>query len=419
LHAALGACVESKDDLSGLCDAEFLQAYINNVQAYEKLEHIGAMNRMMDRRSVIFEELKRRSGGSLQSMRPLLDHPDLNVRHTAAIHFRTIDHDAFLAVMQALIACGGEAEKEAKDSILWDEHFQEFGYPEHEQSRQQPPNPDAWKTHWQADVAPPDAMSVEEIGQRLFEALPCEAADRLLALARPAIGLWPRHPPSDLSAHASRLGGEPVAPPGWKWPMVETEPMLFLGQIACADLQRFPGAEPLPATGILSFFGDHDDVMGCDSWGSVGVFYWQDRDALEPVAPPLEPIVDILPCALSFRPLIDLPHPWSRAVTSFLTDKDVREIYASVWRAVREHGIPDDLVWHCSFSKLLGWPVLVQYEDVEEIGDGRHLLLQLDDYSNGSDLMFWGPGGSLYFLMRDADLRARRFDECELAIQVT
>jgi hypothetical protein len=66
----------------------------------------------------------------------------------------------------------------------------------------------------------------------------------------------------------------------------------------------------------------------------------------------------------------------------------------------------------------------VQYEDVENFGasldpKGLRLLLQLDDYSNGTDLMGWGPGGSLYFLMRNADLSARYFDKCELAVQVT
>jgi uncharacterized protein YwqG len=47
------------------------------------------------------------------------------------------------------------------------------------------------------------------------------------------------------------------------------------------------------------------------------------------------------------------------------------------------------------------------------------LLLQLDQYSNGEELEGWGPGGSLYFVMRDCDLRQGRFDRCEFDMQCT
>ena len=117
--------------------------------------------------------------------------------------------------MRALITCGGEIEKEARESLRWDEHFQEFGYPEHQQDTSRPANPDAWKIHWQAGAPPPEAMSREEIGKRLAAAFPRKTAERLLRLALPAIGLWPQRPTADMCAKASRLGGAPIAPPGW------------------------------------------------------------------------------------------------------------------------------------------------------------------------------------------------------------
>ena len=59
-------------------------------------------------------------------------------------------------------------------------------------------------------------------------------------LALPAIGLWPQRR-ADVPAVASRLGGTPLAPPDWEWPTFEDEPMLFVGQIDCAELRGLPG----------------------------------------------------------------------------------------------------------------------------------------------------------------------------------
>jgi uncharacterized protein YwqG len=89
-----------------------------------------------------------------------------------------------------------------------------------------------------------------------------EFAGRVQSLARPAIGLWPQRPRGEPPITASRLGGMPRAPPGWSWPLCETEPLFFLGQINCAELQGIPAAEKLPPSGLLAFFADHDAVNG-------------------------------------------------------------------------------------------------------------------------------------------------------------
>jgi uncharacterized protein YwqG len=67
----------------------------------------------------------------------------------------------------------------------------------------------------------------------------------------------------------------------------------------------------------------------------------------------------------------------------------------------------------------LGWPHLVQQYDLDSICGDARLLLQLDGYSNGDDGEGWGPGGSLYFVIRDQDLRERRFERCEFEMQFT
>lgn len=129
-------------------------------------------------------------------------------------------------------------------------------------------------------------------------------------------------------------------------------------------------------------------------------------------------------CALVFRVFIDLPDPFSTVVQDILTDEEQVSRYAAVRDAVRHHGIPDDLHSNCGFGKLLGWPSLVQQDDLDVLGNAAdpndfRLLLQLDEYSNGEELEGWGPGGSLYFLMRDRDLRQCRFDRCEFDMQCT
>jgi uncharacterized protein YwqG len=45
------------------------------------------------------------------------------------------------------------------------------------------------------------------------------------------------------------------------------------------------------------------------------------------------------------------------------------------------------------------------------------LFLQLDSYTDGKKWAEWGDAGMLYFLIRDADLAARRFDRCAFEMQ--
>ena len=131
-----------------------------------------------------------------------------------------------------------------------------------------------------------------------------------------------------------------MAPPDWQWPTVEGEPLLFVGQINCAELR---GAELLPPSGLLVFPGDYDAVHGSDSFGASGVYLWPDVD---------------------------------------------RVVAAKV---------PTDSL---------------------EIFPAR-LLLQVTSYCNGEELHGWGPGGSLYYLLPERDLRARVYEGCEFEGQFT
>jgi hypothetical protein len=45
--------------------------------------------------------------------------------------------------------------------------------------------------------------------------------------------------------------------------------------------------------------------------------------------------------------------------------------------------------------------------------------LQVENYCNGETAHYWGPGGSLFYVLTDPDLRAHAFEHCELEGQFT
>ena len=374
----MSAPVEEGDGLSRLSGTELAHAYVTSVEAAEGTEHIGRQNRLARRRSNIVDALKAR-GEARQVLERLAQHSNEQVRANA------------------------------KGALDWlDKPAQEFA-PEPLREPQ---------ILWQCDHPPPAPLTRDEIAERLRRSVPA-SRDRLMDLALPAIGLWPQRR-ADIPAVASRFGGTPLAPPDWEWPTFEDEPMLFVGQIDCAELRGLPAAELLPPHGVLAFFGDHDAVQGGDSLGMSAVYHWPDADRLVAAQPPIEPILIFPACAVAPRPIFDLPHPFSTAVSKLQFGKEERDAYFDVWLEIREHGIPRECVRYAGFSKLLGWPDLLQNDLWRfESQDDARLLLQVDSYCNGETLHGWGTGGNLYYLLPECDLRARFYDNCDFEGQFT
>jgi hypothetical protein len=369
--------------LSKLSLNELEQAYVESLQAAEASDHVGRHNRLVGRCNEIAQELNARAEARSVLTR-LADHPNAKVRAWASGNLAWLD--------QPTPPSAAAREK----GQFW-------------------PN-----VIWQCDRAPPAALPRDEIAKRLRQGLP-EFCDRLMKLALPAIGLWPQRR-AEVGLAASRFGGMPLAPPDWQWPIASEEPLLFVGQINCAELRGLPDGELLPASGLLAFFGDHDAVTGCFPFGDHCVFHWPDVSRLVPAKADLDPLVVFPSCALVPRPFIDLPDPHSRTIRDMKLSETERSLYYEVWEAVRCRGIADDVAGYCGFSKLLGWPALVQPShdlDRFEVDDGARLLLQVDQYCNGEELHSWPPGGSLYYVLPEADLRAQVFEGCELEGQFT
>jgi uncharacterized protein YwqG len=371
-------------ELSLLSLEELGQAYVESIQAAEATEHIGRKNRLAGRCNQIVQELGAR-GEARSVLQRLADHSDEEVRKSASSRLAWLDKPA------------SQPEPERPRGKFW-------------------PN-----MIWQSDRAPPPALTRGEIVERLRRSVP-EFCDRLMALARPAIGLWPQRR-AEVGPIVSRFGGAAMAALGWQWPVVEEEPLLFVGQINCAELRGLrglPGAERLPDQGLLAFFGDHDAVTGCFPFDSHCMFYWPNVEYLAEAKALIEPLETFPTCALAPRPLIDLPHPNSTVIGKLGLNKRQHEAYFDAWLEVRQYGIPSDCAPYAGFSKLLGWPALVQHDiGMFESRDDAWLLLQVDAYCNGETAHSWGPGGSLFYVLGDADLQAHAFTRCELEGQFT
>jgi uncharacterized protein YwqG len=413
--------VPTETDLSALTVGELVQSFVDTTLFRKSIEHVGRSNRLINQIWNIAAELKARDP-ALNCLRGLLEHSDREVRYHAAVEFKNIDRATFKKILADL--AGG------KDGVGFDARMflghiaseEEAGKDTYSDPDVDPDSPSA-ESAWQPRHPPPAAMTLAEIRRQLADTMSPEFAARVQSFARPAIGLWPQRPRGELLVTASRLGGMPHAPPGWSWPLCETEPLFFLGQINCAELQGIPAAEKLPPSGLLAFFADHDAVNGGNIYGEKGfaVFYWPELDRLVPAMPPIE-LQEVLPvCALAFRPLIDLPDSCSSVIDSFDWSEDDRWAYADLLEGMRNHGIPKSSWDRISESKLFGWPHWEQNE-IDQMGDpddpdGLRLLLQLDSYTDGTKWAEWGDAGLLYFLIRDADLAARRFDRCEFEMQ--
>lgn len=269
----------------------------------------------------------------------------------------------------------------------------------------------------------PEALSRTDLERKIATAYPDEFGRWLASQIRPAILPWPRSEPADPTV--SRFGGKPLAPKGWTWPDYADEPMLFIAQIDCAALRGTAVASLLPPDGLLSFFGDPDISVGADFGGGQergAVFHWPRGTELVMRDPP-EPDVEVVPCAsIEFLETLTLPHLYSdvveRRARDRLDDDDFRMRYPE--RLGVERLSDGTEVSPDNMSQLFGWPQWVQNEMYAANTDEKwRLLLQVGTYDNGVRNHWWGPGGSLYFMIREDDLAASRFDRAEFDAQFT
>lgn len=311
-------------------------------------------------------------------------------------------------------------------------------------------------------------MERERITERIREAQLGGAEDAIIATIQPTIRLETRAVAEDeLRLGASKLGGSPDLPPGFAWPESDGTPHSFIAQLGLGEASACDAECLLPTSGRLYFFYD------CIAWTwgfdpadrGHWLVAWSDADAStltrtqipwKPPAPheptekegflarllgpketaaPEEPPV-FTACQVTFHASACLPGPDAPAVERLALTEDQQSRLLDV-----EERLLDDAQTRGALHRLLGYPVPVQndmlsecavvtlglstggpseeltakWEKVRQRPPEWRLLLQVDTDANAG--MMWGDCGMLYYCIRDADLRARRFDDTWLILQ--
>lgn len=333
-------------DLTQRSVSELLEIFASLSRDMRTREHTGHTNRLYRTRQRVVRAIKDRSDGTVRALLPLLSHEDPHLRLDAAYVCDEIEPGTSLRILRELAVRKDKIGREAQSSIKWRESFAETA-------------PAATTGNFSSRATSsqsarlcgyevPAGMSLAELEPLLFETFPREIASALMALARPAIRVWPR-PLASASDMGSRLGGLPIVAKDWQWPTMAVwlkgsglefltktpeqvgprpqEPNWFLGQINCADLKGFAAASMLPETGILSFFADSDVVTGCSApWEYGGLYFFSGND-LYRAAEPIEDFEMLPVCGLAFTETIDLPDPISAAIEALELDKPLHDLY--------------------------------------------------------------------------------------------
>jgi uncharacterized protein (TIGR02996 family) len=226
--------------------------------------------------------------------------------------------------------------------------------------------------------------------------------EALLVLARPALNITTQ--PADdqeFPLGVSKFGGLPDLPSDVAWPTWREQPMGFLGQINLAELAGVQAHRELPPQGLLSFFHyDNPDEFDFfidhpeQPWWRV--VYTPATERLRRRRPP-RPLRQgnaiALECALTFDEMLDLPDSSSARI-----EGKPRSRYLELLSHLEKLG-----------HHLLGYALASPYEPMA--GNWRHLMTFAADENLGWD---WEHGDRLFYYIRDADLRRRKFEATSL-----
>lgn len=221
---------------------------------------------------------------------------------------------------------------------------------------------------------------------------------------------------SEISISTSKFGGEPDVPGDFVWPQRNNLPLAFLAQINLAEIAHMDCADPLPRSGLLSFF--FEIVEG--GWGhepedrgSWRVYYFP-TDGLSrvPVHADLIEEGHYKACKVSFEVGISTPCQW--LTEYFELNEEDQEKYDKVdfkcWHKIASHhllgdaedlqGSGEEMKEHC--QSISGSP---------DKGSAAEWRLLFQCVSDKNPDWMWGDLGRLYFWIREKDLAAGMFDD--------
>jgi uncharacterized protein YwqG len=273
-------------------------------------------------------------------------------------------------------------------------------------------------------------------GRQAFERLP----DRVKRCVRPSLRIRTIPTPVDaLKLAQSRIGGLPDLPPEFKWPRYDGLALSFIAQLDLAELALQPSVLPLPRQGSLVFFYDSEQR----TWG----FDPKDRGSavVSYIGAPTSSLVRTdLPadvsepgkfqcCALRYNHEQNLPDACSAYYDPELSE-DEKTLLFNYHDAVRDQSnaprhrigghadcVQNPMELECQLvTNGLYCGDATGYEDPRRatLASGTlewRLLLQID--TDDDARMMWGDCGTIYYWIREEDLRACDFDKCWLILQ--
>jgi len=316
--------------------------------------------------------------------------------------------------------------------------------------------------------------TVEELASQIRQLAPADYAGKLIASLRPSVRIrcvdWEEEP----RLGQSRFGGWPDVPPSFEWPtciglsnprwwrgyyedqygkglsddtIIEgnrktlgelvngpmysrPKPLTLLAQLNLSEIPR-EAELGLPDRGHLLFFCDMEDelVFGgsyepLDRWR---VYYFDvPSDALVRTPGPADD-PDNVPasCALRFEPewTVDEDLQYTLSDEEAKSFDRVRELLIGNWGVAHHRllGHPQPIqstkFGHSAELTLrqLGYGEDLSEAQVEEANRAWRSLLQLDE--DGELRWSWGDAGRFHYVIRDEDLKCRRFDRVMVELQ--
>lgn len=263
--------------------------------------------------------------------------------------------------------------------------------------------------------------------------------DELSCRVRTAVRLETRELQDPPGVLQSRIGGMPGLPAGLTWPAHRDLPMMFLAQLDLAEVARAAPDTLLPKTGHLYFFYSLAEPWGFapEDAGSCRVLYQPPGFSPILATPPegLPAEAQFKACGLQWVAYEDPPEHGAAEDKPLRWENDLEsERYEEIREFLANGGegpchkllgyadpIQGSMEWECQLVSNginCGSPAGYETAEAELLKSGRsewHLLLQLDtDRRPG---MMWGDAGRLYFWIREADLKACRFEKTWLILQ--
>lgn len=229
-------------------------------------------------------------------------------------------------------------------------------------------------------------------------------------------------PLEQLALGASRIGGVPDLPRDMSWPVGPSGgPLGFLAQVDLAEAAPHEHSGSLPRSGWLCFFYGSTGSDGDPETSAVLFVEGAAADLERKAVPDSVPEeLRFKPCSIRYEGRVSLPLEFEHQGKLDLP---------------LEQGdlLMDPLMRDSAGNKLLGWPDSIQGPPEEDAvvmvfaarkdpgappvtRDDVRLLFQIDS-EEGKTGMMWGDAGMVYFLLSEADLKARRFDRSTAIVQ--